>query len=197
MKKIAMLVTALLISINAFAVTVEEVLASFSTLKSYKADFKQVTEIENFGKDEYIGTIYIINKYRALWDYSYPYKQFYLFKPDGVDYYDSEMRQLVRQKNAAGNQNAITQLMLDMSNIQKDFYVTINGENILTLVPRSDMGVRFIHVEFEGKTLKKVISQDPTGNKTEVTFSNIIIDSELDKKLLEPSVPAGTEIFNY
>lgn len=197
MRKLIMLFAMLILGTSAFGATIDEILVSFGELKTYRADFRQVTEIESFGKDEYAGRIYIINKYRALWDYNYPYKQFYLFTADGVDYYDSETRQLVRQKNVAGNQNAITSLMLDSSNIRQNFYVTLSEDNTLTLVPMSDIGVRYINVETDGKVILKVISEDPTGNKTEVNFSNIQLDLELDKNIFSPKIPEGTEIFEY
>ncbi|MCD8492247.1 MAG: outer-membrane lipoprotein carrier protein LolA [Geovibrio sp.] len=196
-KKIIMLLTVLCISTGAFGATIDEILGSFSNLQSYRADFRQITEIENFGKDEYVGRIYVINKYRALWDYSYPYRQYYLFTSDRVDYYDSEIRQLVRQKNAEGNQNAITRLMLDIGNIRKNFHVTLGGNNVLNLVPLSDIGVRYIKVETDGSRITKVISEDPTGNKTEVTFTNIQLNADIDKKVFEPTVPPGTEVFEY
>lgn len=197
MKKIFIMITILFITAGAYAATVDEILASFSKLESYKANFKQVTEIETFGKDEYIGVIYVVNRYKALWDYSYPYRQYYLFSEGGVDYYDSEMKQLIRQKNTEGNQNAITRLMLDTGNIRQNFHVTMEQEGVLTLVPVTDIGVRIINIETDGTRINKVTSIDPTGNKTEVTFSSIELNAKIDEKVFEPRIPAGTEIFEY
>jgi outer membrane lipoprotein carrier protein len=197
MKKIVIMLSVFFISISAYSATIDEILTSFSNLESYKANFQQVTEIEPFGKDEYVGVIYVVNKYKALWDYSYPYRQFYLFSQDGVDFYDSEMKQLVRQKNSEGNQNAITRLMLDTGNIRKNFHVTMPEPGVLALVPTTDIGVRLIKIETDGTRINKVISQDPAGNKTEVTFTSIELNTKIDTKVFDPKIPAGTEVFEY
>jgi outer membrane lipoprotein carrier protein len=197
MKKTFALFIFMLMSISAFAASADQILASFSALQSYRADFKQVTEIEGFGADEYSGKIYVVNKYKALWDYDFPYRQFYLFTNDKVDYYDSETKQLMRQKNIEGNQNAITRLMLDIGNIKENFQVQQINDYTLNLIPLSDIGVQFVTFEVDGNRISKVTSKDPAGNGTEVTFSNVQVNVPIEEKVFEPAVPEGTEVFEY
>jgi outer membrane lipoprotein carrier protein len=194
MKKTFALFIFMLMSISAFAASADQILASFSALQSY---FKQVTEIEGFGADEYSGKIYVVNKYKALWDYDFPYRQFYLFTNDKVDYYDSETKQLMRQKNIEGNQNAITRLMLDIGNIKENFQVQQINDYTLNLIPLSDIGVQFVTFEVDGNRISKVTSKDPAGNGTEVTFSNVQVNVPIEEKVFEPAVPEGTEVFEY
>ncbi|WP_022850537.1 LolA family protein [Limisalsivibrio acetivorans] len=197
MKRFLILIMLIVPAFTVYGATIDEVLTSFKSLETYSADFTQTTEIEGFGSDEYSGSFFIRNGEKALWDYDYPYKQFYLFTKDGVDYYDGDLKQLVRQRSMEGNQNAITMLMIDIGNIRKSFDVEMTGEKSMRLNPKQDIGVKYIDVLFEGNEVLGIVSEDNAGNKTSVSFKNIKTNKPLPEGVFTPEIPEGTEIFEY
>ncbi|ADD69091.1 outer membrane lipoprotein carrier protein LolA [Denitrovibrio acetiphilus DSM 12809] len=175
--------------------TAEEVVAALSTVQSYTADFVQSTEIEGFGEDVYSGKIFINISKQAMWDYSKPYRQFYLFDKDSMNYYDSETKQLIVQK-LDPSANVFMRLMLNPADIRKDFDVSFeNGR--LTLSPIGDIGLSTIVFTVENDTVKGISTKDQNGNNTSVEFKNIKKDIAIPSSVFKPVIPEETEVFRY
>jgi outer membrane lipoprotein carrier protein len=179
----------------AYARTAEEVISALSTVKSYTADFVQSTEIEGFGEDVYSGKIFITMGKQAMWDYSKPYRQFYLFDTDTMEYYDSDTKQLIVQRLEPSN-NVFMRLMLNPSDIGKDFDVSFEN-GLLTLIPRGDIGLSTIVFTVEADTVKGISTKDQNGNNTDVKFDNIKKDIEISPDVFKPRIPEDTEVFKY
>ena len=195
MKKFSMtLIAVLMFAFSAFA-DVNSVLAGLEKIKSYTADFVQTTEIEGFGEDEYSGKLYIISGEHALWDYSKPYRQFYLFDTETMQYYDSDTRQLIVQ-NLDPAANVFMRLMLNPADIRKDFDVKLEGDR-LVLTPQADLGIADLAFTVKNGVITRIVTKDQNGNNTNIELKNISLDKALDAKLFTPEIPEGTEVFRY
>jgi len=182
-------------AMNVYAATAQDIIKSLEKLKSYSADFVQTTEIEGFGEDSYSGKLYILSGKKAFWDYSKPYRQFYLFDTDTMKYYDSETRQLIIQKLTPAN-NIFMRLMLNPSDIEKDFNVSLSGSE-LVLMPKQEIGVGTITFIVEGGLVKGIKTVDQSGNNTTIEMKNIASDKAIPADIFEPVIPEGTEVFEY
>ena len=199
MKKLLLTVFISLLTISyAAAQDASAMIEKIKSLKSYKADFVQKTEIEGFGEDVYEGTVYVMKGHKALWDYDEPVEQYYLFTTGGFDYYDSETNQLIRQKMSKdkGN-NIVLELMLDPSTINRNFKTEAAGETLI-LFPQTDIGVEKVELQVNDKgAITYMHSVDTAGNSTRIEFENIETNKVIAEEIFDKKVPEGTEIFTY
>ncbi|MCD8554580.1 outer membrane lipoprotein chaperone LolA [Seleniivibrio sp.] len=196
MKKI-MLLLMIMISVTCYAETVESVIAALDKIKSYSADFVQKTELEGFGADTYSGKLYIKSRSKALWDYQKPYRQFYLFDAKMMQFYDSETKQLVKQK-LDPTSNAFMRLMYNPADMRKDFTATFNdATDRLTLTPvKKDSGIGAITFTVKNGVVTGITTKDQNGNNTSILLTNIKTDPDIADSIFNPAVPKDTQIFN-
>jgi len=182
-------------ALSLYANDVKSVLADLQRISTYQADFLQITEIEGFGEDEYSGRLYMNVGEQAIWDYSKPYRQFYLFDSLTMKYYDSDTRQLIVQRLDPAT-NVFMRLMLNPSDIQSDFDASLNGSELI-LKPKGDLGLDTITFTVEKGVVTEIKTKDQSGNNTRVILTKIVTDRAVDKKVFLPEIPENTEIFEY
>ncbi|KAA0258510.1 outer membrane lipoprotein carrier protein LolA [Deferribacter autotrophicus] len=188
----------LIMVFNVFSkdISIESVLESYSNIKTFQADFVQKTTIQGFGDDYYEGKVYLIRGEKLMWDYKKPYRQYYLFEKDKMEYYDSSAKQLIRQKISLED-NVVLQIIMDISTIGKNFKIISLDKDRVRLIPKSFINLKYIDLLLGDKFIKKIISEDGAGNITEIIFKNSKINELIEDKVFKPIVPLDTEIFNY
>lgn len=185
-------------SSSLFADNIDTLIDKFTKIKSLKADFYQETTIKDFGTDAYTGVIKLLSNNKVLWDYKTPYPQYYLFTKDSMEYYDSSTEQLIRQKvTSSGSNNVVFQILLDLREAKKVFNFEPVSQNVLKLIPKTDIGLKYLLLEFSDRYIKKINSEDNNGNLTVITFNNVQIDANIEEYEFKKEVPLNTEIFNY
>ncbi|MCB4203415.1 outer membrane lipoprotein carrier protein LolA [Deferribacterales bacterium Es71-Z0220] len=185
-------------SSSLFAENIDTLINKFTSIKSLKADFYQETTIKDFGTDAYTGVIKLLSNSKVIWDYKSPYPQYYLFTKDSMEYYDSSTEQLIRQKvTSSGSNNIIFQILLDLKESKNTFNFEAVSDNVVKLIPKTDIGLKYLLIEFSDEYIKKITSEDNNGNLTTVTFTNVQINVKLDGSEFKKEVPLNTEIFNY
>jgi outer membrane lipoprotein carrier protein len=181
-----------------FSIDMDNIFEKLSEIKSVKADFYQETTIANFGTDAYTGIITLLAGEKVLWNYTSPYKQYYFFTKDTMEYYDSATEQFIRQKvTSSGSNNIVFQILIDLNEAKKTFNFTSIDENSVKLEPKTDIGLKYLILQFSDIYIKKIVSEDLNGNKTEITFNNVILNPKLTESDFNRDIPPGTEIFNY
>ncbi|TCK60031.1 outer membrane lipoprotein chaperone LolA [Seleniivibrio woodruffii] len=196
MKKLIFIMV-MMISAVCYADSVADVLAQLDKIKSYSADFTQKTELEGFGADTYSGRLYIKSRTKALWDYQKPYRQFYLFDTKMMQFYDSETKQLIKQK-LDPTANAFMRLMLSPADMKKDFNVAYNeSTGRLTLTPAvKNSGINAITFTVKNGLVTGITTKDQNGNNTSILLTNVKADPEIAESVFSLSVPKDTQIFN-
>ncbi len=197
MKKTLIILSVLLISSLAYAENAAEVLSGLNKVQSYTADFIQKTEIEGFGSDTYSGRLYIKSRSRAFWDYQKPYRQFYIFDQTGMQFYDSEAKQLIRQQLDPST-NAYMRLMMNPADIKKDFTATFNSTTgKLILAPAAkNTGIDSMVFTIKNGQITGINTKDQNGNNTSIMFTNIKIDPQIPDSVFNPVIPKDTQIFS-
>jgi len=196
MRKLFIIYIALfMFALNSYAADTNSVINQLEQIKTYTADFVQITEIEGFGEDEYSGKLYIKSGKRALWDYDKPYRQFYLFDTATMKYYDSDTKQMIVQQLDPAT-NVFMRLMLKPSDIRSDFNVSLEGDK-LVLSPKEELGLETITFTVKGGRVTGIATKDQNGNNTDIILKNIKVDKVLNDKTFQPEIPEGTEVFQY
>jgi outer membrane lipoprotein carrier protein len=175
------------------------VVERLKNIETISASFIQSTSIKNFSKEIYKGEFYLISGQKALWNYTSPYKQYYLFDSNGVEYYDSSTNQVIRQKkNSSKEANLILSVLFNFKEIEKNFDVVVNGKTQIQLKPKHDIGLKYIMILVDSKNnIKGIHSEDLEGNVTEIEFSNVEINKEINKEIFNLKLPSDAQIFNY
>jgi outer membrane lipoprotein carrier protein len=160
------------------------------------ADFTQITDIKDVGEDIYLGKMYLISKKKVLWDYYKPYVQYYIFTPTSMDYYDSTTEQLIKKRvNQSGGDNIIFNLLVDFSSAKNEFNINFIDNVTIKMIPKDDIGLKYLKVKFGQKFIEEIESIDDSGNSTRVYLKNIILNHHIDENIFEKQVPPDTEIF--
>ena len=196
MKKLFVMLMIFATAMIASAENASDILAQLNKIQSYSADFIQKTEIQGFGSDTYSGKLYIKSRNRAMWDYSRPYRQFYLFDQSVMRFYDSENKQLIIQRLDPST-NAYMRLMMNPSDIRKDFradYSSATGKLMLSPANPSS-GINSMVFTVKDGMITGITTKDQNGNNTSIMFTNIKTNPDLPDSIFSPSVPKDTEVF--
>ena len=201
MKKLIFISVFFIIGVfSAFAVDNVSVLKDkffkmIDNVSTMTADFSQITDIKDVGEDIYTGKMYLISKKKVLWDYYKPYVQYYIFTPTSMDYYDSSMEQLIKRRvTQSGGENIIFNLLVDFSTAKNEFDIQIIDNNTIKMLPKDDIGLKYLEVTFNEKFIQEIESIDESGNSTRVYLKNIILNKPIDEQIFNKQVPPETEI---
>ncbi len=201
MKKILYTIMLAFIFTNAHAVDnesiqIEKIFKIIDNVTTMTADFTQITDIKDVGEDIYAGKMYLIAKKKVLWDYTSPYVQYYIFTPTSMDYYDSSTEQLIKKKvTQSGGENTIFNLLVDFSSAKNTFNIKPVDNNTIKMLPKDDIGLKYLEVTLSDKFIKEIESVDDSGNSTRVYLKNIVINKPIDENVFNKQVPPETEIF--
>ncbi|MGA1861923.1 outer membrane lipoprotein carrier protein LolA [Deferribacter thermophilus] len=182
------------IIVNADAVDV--LLSKYSNVFLLEAEFVQKTLIKGFDEEYYSGKVYLIKGKKLLWNYEKPYWQFYFFNKNIMEYYDSSLKQLMRQKINLED-NVVLQLIMDLSTLKKNFKIEFLEDRKFKLTPKEEIGILYIILQFDNIFVKRIKSEDNSGNITEIVFQNVEVNKKIDDKVFNLVVPLDTEIFDY
>ncbi len=185
----------IMLSVNCFAAGAKKttLLENLSSIKTFSAEFKQVNTLKDFGDDEYTGKVYIKMKEKALWDYEEPYSSWYLITEKNVDYYDEINNQLVKMDANNMKEHILLQVLMDFQKIKSTFNVT-EKNSMLIMKPKTNTGIIYINILFNKNVIEKLQSKDNNGNTTEIIFSKVSIDKNLNDKIFNKKIPKDTNI---
>lgn len=187
----------LLTAFNTLANDNKKVSGPFSDIEKIEtlsADFIQINEIKDFGKDEYSGSMALIKGDSALWDYKKPFISWYIFSRDTIKHYDSTHNQLIIYKNDETISNVLLQLLIDVSIAKSKFEMATKGSTI-TLIPKENLGVKEIKITLNKGVISEMESNDSAGNNTKIIFKNVKVNKKINPKTFDKKVPIDAEIF--
>ncbi len=202
MKKLLLFVIAMSLAVHSYANdnttdnTTVDIMADVANVKTYSADFVQTNIVKDFGEDVYSGKVYIDMKKRALWDYTEPYITWYLFTNEYVEQFDEVNNQLMRYPNTEDSDSVILQVLMDFSTLSDVFDVEQEGNSTLHLMPKRDIGLRYMIIEVVAGKIVLIESEDTAGNKTRINFSNVKTNENIDGAVFVKSLPEGVEVFD-
>jgi len=193
-----------------FAQTAEEVaLRVENTLRSYRslqANFEQLYYSATVSKPLHEkGRLYFKKPDLMKWEYQDPEEKVFLIKDDFFWDYNKDEKTLIKYDLSQGEQNSEVLLLLsgqvvllDKYSVELNPFPTENPEAIqIKLTPKDEeYADSFLLLEIDEETwfIKKLISFDWAGNKTEFRFSKIKTNIELRDRIFELRIPPDVEI---
>ena len=149
--------------------------AFFETVNSFEANFVQ--RVDSDGTEIiYKGRLIVEKPSKALWQYREPVKKDIFINDQQVLVIEPELQQVTIRKNQRGLQ--ITDLLSKSKKVEENRYVAdIEGKKYLLLLK-------------DGK-LNRIIYEDEMENGVEITLSNVIENSKIDKNIFIPQIPAS------
>ena len=181
---------------ESFANGKSPLLDTLKNIKTLEADFTQINKLQDFGEDTYVGKVYIRMKDIALWDYTNPFKSWYLIDNNKLENYDEINNQLLRISSKEISDHVLLQILTNIDKITENFKALQTDKETVELFPiKNNLPVKKIKILFENNIISKVISTDNSGNITTFIFKNIKIDKKIPNKVFKKKLPKDVTVF--
>ena len=180
---------------------VDQLDAFLAATTTLSASFVQVS-VDEFGKpgQRTTGHFYLSKPGRFRWDYEHPYRQEIVANGEKVWFYDADLEQVTvkRLGTAIGSTPAL--LLTGQVKLKNDFIIEEQGADEgmqwVKLTPRSeDSSFKYISIGVVGDQLRGMELSDNFGQLTRISFSDIRVNSPLDKVRFEFIPPSGVDVF--
>jgi len=186
---------------------VKKIEKRYEDMKDLRARFHQKTRFAALDRTEHgEGTVFFKKGGKMRWEYSAPQVQKFILDGKNLWVYLPEEKQVMKNNFNVIPSHIITDLFRSRINLRERFHVTMvnagvqtaGNEITLELSPvEYDPTVKKLHLTIDaGSYLIVKTSLEPEfGNTTDLTFSNIEVDTGLDDTLFEFTPPPGVELF--
>lgn len=172
----------------------------FGGLDTLAGDFTQVvTDPDGRVVEEAGGRVYLSLPDRFRWDYTDPYEQVIVADGRRVWLHDVELKQVtVRDQDEAAKDSPM--LVLTDTALMDEFFETEElgrreGYQWLRMTPRDEESqFRSVDVAVNDDGLRCMVFRDRFGQETELTFSNLERNADLDEDKFEFTPPDGVDV---
>ena len=176
----------------------------YASVETVRGDFQQTYRAPGISQEE-SGEFWLRKPGLMRWEYRSPEEQ--VFVADGTEsflYVPKDRQVTVQPFSVADLHNTPLEFLLGSGNINKSFTASWETEFkpraehtlLIRLTPRGAGGeYSFLVLELDSKTfdLRRIAMREPGGSTTEFLFTNITINTKLNKKLFQFKRPKGVE----
>ena len=169
-------------------------------LDSLQARFRQVV-ISTDGRmqDSSEGKVWLSRPDLFRWEYGGDFPELVVADGTRVWIYDEMLEQVTVKDQAAAATDSPLALLTDTEDLDDTFEVREAGD--LDGIALLELRARSMETEFErfllglrGDRLELIIMEDAFGLRTELRFSNLVRNAEVDPGLFEFTPPAGADV---
>jgi outer membrane lipoprotein carrier protein len=172
----------------------------FDHLNGLKADFTQtVIDAHSVTIQNASGTLELLRPGRFRWDYAKPYQQLIVADGKKISIYDPDLDQVTvkLQDQTIGNMPAL--LLSNNQPLEDSFNITDLGEKDglawLELDPKArDTSFEKIRLAFNDRTLHTMELVDSFGQTTQLVFSNLQRNPDIDPAIFHFTPPPGVDV---
>lgn len=172
----------------------------FGGLDTLAGDFSQeVTDPDGRIVEEASGRVYLSLPDRFRWDYTDPYEQIIVADGRRVWLYDVELEQVtVRDQSEAAKDSPM--LVLADTALMDEFFETEelgrrDGYQWLRMIPKDEESqFQAVEVAVDSDGLRCMIFHDRFGQKTELTFTKLERNADLDEEQFQFTPPDGVDV---
>ena len=174
--------------------------ATLENLHTMQADFVQVVGNKSNQKQQSVGSIVLQRPGKFRWEVRDPSPQLIIANDLNILTYDSDLKQLSRQKiDHEQTNNPVVLLSGSIAKLQKDFIIKrVQNASIgdcFELRPKAhDSMFQKIRLQFVQKKLTSMHIVDNLGQQTDINFSNIKINLPVDRKVFVFVPPKGVDV---
>lgn len=201
MKKLSSLLWVLgsLVAQPSFADDSQVLQDKLATLKSFKAQFKQnVTDGEGQIIMQGTGTLALQQPMMIRWQQTNPDDTLFVSNGNKTYYFDSFAEQVTIMKTSSLIDSTPFVLLTSKDPVQWEKYSVLATDSGFSVTPNKgvESQVEQLDISFEGATaaLAKLVVTDNSGQYSAFTFSDVQLNTLLDKTLFEFTPPEGVEI---
>jgi outer membrane lipoprotein-sorting protein len=187
------------ISISSAKEDIARIQKAYENIKDIRGSFIQKSHIKDLKRtDTYEGRFFIKRPMKMKWEYKGEMPQEVLINNDEIIIYQKKEKQAFRSKfNRDIYGQAPIALLSGFGEIQKEFSVSNKNGNLL-LKPKRPMGV-IVSIEIEPSEGEFPISSftinDSHSNRVEITLKDVKINTGLEDRLFNPSLPRDVTIY--
>lgn len=173
-------------------------LAKLSAIKTYRADFKQVTrDSKGVIVQRGNGKFYLRRPGMFRWDSMQPTHQIIIARPPALWVYDVDLAQVTRQKLTPENDIAAELLIGNAKAALQKFIVTSSGATYsLKTKPSSNLGVNNVRLTFSGNKLIAMRIQNSYQQISNFTFRNIQYNGKVSIALFSTRWPKDVDVID-
>lgn len=205
-KQVIVVVVFFALSFSAFAddsnKALDSFLAKLEALNSMQADFVQSTrDNHNNVLQEIKGTLLVAKPGKMRWQTQPPYSQLVVSDNQSVWLYDEDLEQVtIRDMEQRIQETPALLLSGDTQEISKNFEIQFKQDDDFsryTLLPK-DKSQLFERIEFQyyGDVLESMRIHDATGQTTEIVFSEIQQNPEVNDSMFTFKAPEGIDVID-
>ncbi len=178
----------------------DPVAAYFSGLKTFQANFEQTVVDSNGEQVQHSeGKVWIQKPGRFRWDYRTPYRQLIVADGSRLWTYDEDLQQATVKPVDDALSSTPAMLLSGFRPLSEVMtwkpMGSDDGKRWFSLSPRqSDSVVEKVRLAFDRDQLAIIEVNDSFGNQTQILFTGIVRNREIDPGLFELQLPADTDI---
>jgi outer membrane lipoprotein carrier protein len=178
----------------------DPVAAYFSGLETFQATFEQTVVDSNGEQVQHSeGKVWIQKPGRFRWDYQTPYKQLIVADGNKLWTYDEDLQQATVKPVDDALSSTPAMLLSGFRPLSEVMswkpLHSDKGRQWFSLSPKqNDSAVEKVRLAFDKDQLVIIEVNDGFGNQTQILFSGITRNRELDPGLFELQLPADTDI---
>ena len=169
-------------------------------LQSLSAEFKQRVYGDGGRLEETSsGTVKLQAPELLRWEYREPFPQLIVADGEQVWMHDRELDQItVREQRPASAETPLA-VLTDPEDLRQQFRVDVaearDGLAWLELRPRDERSdFRLVRIGMRGGCLQRMVLEDKLGQVTEIDFSNVRRNPELDSGVFQFEPPDGVDV---
>ncbi|NOY72422.1 MAG: outer membrane lipoprotein chaperone LolA [Gammaproteobacteria bacterium] len=173
----------------------------FSKVKTFKAQFSQVVIDDNGNEiQNSSGIVYLARPDQFRWDYQKPYEQVIVGDGEKIWIYEPDLDQVTVKHQGAAIDNTPAQMLASDVPIEKNFLINdlgLKGEEAwVELIPKQkEATFLLIKLAFQKGGLSKMLLGDSLGNQTELIFTQVQSNAELEKNIFIFTPPDDVDVF--
>lgn len=174
---------------------------AYENIKDIKGSFTQKSHIKDLKRiDIYGGYFFIKRPTKMKWEYKGKIHQEVLISNDEIIIYQKKERQAFRGKfdRDTYGQTPIV-LLSGFGKIQEEFNISMKNGRLL-LNPKKSMGT-IVSIEIEISEgdfpISSFVINDTRSNRIEIALKDIKINSGLEDRLFEPSLPKDVNVYEH
>lgn len=191
---------------SALAATADEVVAKlqsrYGSIDSVSADFTQEVFLKGGAAARtYGGKVYFKKPGKMRWAYDNPGRDELVSNGARIWFYQGDLNQVIEMAYGSDTAGLATDFLSGIGDLRKDFTVRLVKEKALyytlELTPSGKAGnLKAIRIDVDKKEhlVVKTSVTDPFGTRTEVSFRNIKVNTELKDTLFDFIVPRGADV---
>lgn len=179
----------------------------YANVQSMEANFVQITRSPSMGtEEEQRGRILLKRPRQMRWDFTRPDRRLFVTDGQQMWIHSPEDNQVIHYRDVSGAaaSGGIDSLLSEMDKLDESFNVQLVedpnasglGHFSLALTPKEEAPFKSLLLEVHKRklTLKRILVVDSFDNETELRFSNVKVNGNVDDSQFKFDVPDDAEL---